>query len=100
MPDASVRLGLLRRLAAREFNLCRAKWEAAITVAHNSSHQSGKHVWSLTLPVTLGCYSVVRCVLQVLLPIWEGQLPHGNQAHWGMDSTEQLCLHFATSDIA
>jgi hypothetical protein len=32
---------------------------------------------------------MARCVLQVLL-IWGGQLPHGNQAHWGMDSTRQL----------
>ena len=28
--------------------------------------------------------------LQVLLLIWEGRLPQGNQAHWGVDSTQQL----------
>jgi hypothetical protein len=33
-------------------------------------------------------WSPLRC--EVLLLIWEGRLPHGNQAHWDMDSTQQL----------
>ena len=50
-----------------------------------SHDQSGK----LNTAVTFAGYTGVRCVLQVLLLIWEGRLPHGNQAHWGMDSTQQ-----------
>ena len=37
--------------------------------------QSGK----LNSPVTSACHAVTRCALQVLLLIWEGQLPQGNQ---------------------
>ena len=37
----------------------------------------------LNTPVTFACYTVLRCVLQVLLLIWEGQPPRGCQAHWG-----------------
>jgi hypothetical protein len=48
----------------------------------------------LHTPVTFAGYTELRCVLQVLLLIWEGQLPHGNQAHWGMDSTQQSSRSF------
>jgi len=40
----------------------------------------------LNIPVTSACYTVLRCVQQVLLLIWEGQLPHGNQAHHGLNA--------------
>jgi hypothetical protein len=39
---------------------------------------------------------------EVLLLIWEGQIPHGNQAHWGMDSTQQPfsnCRHHCEPSI-
>ena len=45
--------------------------------------------------VTFACYIQARCVLQVLLLIWEGRLPHWNQAHWGMDSTQQPVFRIA-----
>jgi len=32
-------------------------------------------------PVTFACYTEANRLLQLLLLIWEGRLPHGNQAH-------------------
>jgi hypothetical protein len=49
----------------------------------------GTNSQNLALPSHFACYTNVRCVLQVLLLIWEGRLPLGNQAHWGMDASTQ-----------
>ena len=49
---------------------------------HNPAARSRCGYFLINIVVTFACYTV-SAASEVLLLIWEGQSPHGCQAHWG-----------------